>query len=233
MKNERMPDRRNGRTYPVLTVLFCATMLIVAFLSLAKQNIDYSAFENRVLEHVTMPTIDGIVSGEWFEQFERANLDQIVGRNFLIELNSRILRMSGKNEINNGIIVGKNCLLQGNNEITEYDKQALAMRKDNESLRDTLNTLCKIKEITDEYGGQLYYMNIYPRASFLWNKYPYPNTELVENNDEKNRIDMQMIDSNGIETVDTYASFKNHSDEYLFFNTDHHYTMKGAYYSYK
>lgn len=217
---------------PIKTILFCTTTLVVAAFSLTKPNTDYSAFENRILDHVTMPDVDGIISGEWFVQFETANLDQIVGRNFLIELNSRVLRLLGKNEINNGIVVGKNCLLQGNNEITDYDSEVLQYREEDESVNKTLNTLCKIKDITDKYGGQLFYLNIYPRASFMWDRYPYPNEDIVKRNDEINRIDLKLFKSYGIAVVDTYDVFKKHADEYLFFNTDHHYTQKGAYYSY-
>ena len=222
----------DNRTVLILTPLFCLVMLAIAVFSLIKPNVDYSAFENRVLSHVEMPDADGIISGEWFSEFETANLDQIVGRNFLIEANSRILKLFGKREINNGIIVGDGCLLQGDNEITEYDWTQLEQNGTDSDIQDTLATLCRVKDITDDYGGQLYYLNIYPRASFLWDKYPYPNRELIDYYDKQNSNTLELFNSYGIATVDTYPSFVQHFDEYLFFNTDHHYTQKGAYYSY-
>ena len=36
----------------------------------------------------------------------------------------------------------------------------------------------------------------------------------------------------GIITVDAYAKLRNHTDEYIYFRTDHHWTQLGAYYAY-
>lgn len=36
----------------------------------------------------------------------------------------------------------------------------------------------------------------------------------------------------GVKTVDVYDSLKNHSAEYIYFRTDHHWTQLGAYYAY-
>ena len=35
-----------------------------------------------------------------------------------------------------------------------------------------------------------------------------------------------------IVTVDAYAKLRNHTDEYIYFRTDHHWTQLGAYYAY-
>jgi len=38
--------------------------------------------------------------------------------------------------------------------------------------------------------------------------------------------------SPGVSAVDAYSEIKNHTDEYIYFNTDHHWTALGAYYAY-
>ena len=35
-----------------------------------------------------------------------------------------------------------------------------------------------------------------------------------------------------VKTVDIYSALQNHTDEYIYFRTDHHWTMLGAYYGY-
>ncbi|MBQ7874183.1 MAG: hypothetical protein IJ306_03350 [Oscillospiraceae bacterium] len=52
-------------------------------------------------------------------------------------------------------------------------------------------------------------------------------------NSEKDSIDYiySMLDSDVIK-VDAYSVLKEHSDEYIYFNTDHHWTGLGAYYAY-
>ena len=37
----------------------------------------------------------------------------------------------------------------------------------------------------------------------------------------------------GIKTVDDYTALKDHKDEYIYFNTDHHWTQLGSYYAYR
>ncbi len=37
----------------------------------------------------------------------------------------------------------------------------------------------------------------------------------------------------GIKTVDAYSALKSHSNEYIYFRTDHHWTARGAYYAYE
>ncbi|WP_263329458.1 DHHW family protein [Paraclostridium sp. AKS73] len=36
-----------------------------------------------------------------------------------------------------------------------------------------------------------------------------------------------------VKTVDAYDNLKKHKEEYIYFNTDHHWTSLGAYYAYQ
>ncbi len=49
---------------------------------------------------------------------------------------------------------------------------------------------------------------------------------------ESNQAELSVYSDSGINVVDTYAPMMAHEDDYLYFHTDHHYTFKGAYYSY-
>lgn len=214
---------------PFCTIIYCILTIVIALISFVKPYTDYSAFENRILSHIQRPTFDGVMTGTWFGEFETANLDQIIGRNVFIEINSRTLEFFGKREINSIIVSNNNdCLLQNSNEITDYDWMFI----DNAVNDSFINRLCSVKEITDSYNGQLYYLNIYPRESFLYNKYPYINDDIIKYNDEREALMLNEISQKSIEVVDTSDMFKEHYDEYLYFYTDHHYTQKGAYYSY-
>lgn len=51
--------------------------------------------------------------------------------------------------------------------------------------------------------------------------------------DQKQAIDYYYSRMQGVKTVDAYSALKNHSDEYIFFRTDHHWTADGAYYAYE
>ncbi|MGI6269374.1 MAG: DHHW family protein [Candidatus Howiella sp.] len=56
----------------------------------------------------------------------------------------------------------------------------------------------------------------------------------INTSDQKKAIEyMYSSMREGIKKVDAYGALKSHSDEYLYFRTDHHWTALGAYYSYR
>ena len=53
------------------------------------------------------------------------------------------------------------------------------------------------------------------------------------NADQQKLITTAYASMSGVKTVDAYARICRHTDEYLFFRTDHHWTQLGAYYAYQ
>ena len=78
-------------------------------------------------------------------------------------------------------------------------------------------------------GVKVYNMVIPKHAEF----YPFPRKYQNLSNSEKDSINYiySMLDSDVI-SVDAYSVLEAHKDEYLYFNTDHHWTGLGAYYAY-
>ena len=78
-------------------------------------------------------------------------------------------------------------------------------------------------------GVKVYNMVIPKHAEF----YPFPKRYQNISNSEKDSIDYiySMYDGDVI-PVDAYSVLEAHKDEYLYFNTDHHWTGLGAYYAY-
>lgn len=88
-----------------------------------------------------------------------------------------------------------------------------------------------INKYGDTFGDSVnvYNMVIPKHAEF----YPFPKKYANLSNSEKDSIEYiySMVDSD-VTTVDAYSVLKEHSDEYIYFNTDHHWTGLGAYYAY-
>lgn len=88
-----------------------------------------------------------------------------------------------------------------------------------------------INKYGDAFGSSVnvYNMLIPKHAEF----YPFPRKYANLSNSEKDSIDYiySMVDSD-VTTVDAYSVLEEHSDEYIYFNTDHHWTGLGAYYAY-
>ncbi len=88
-----------------------------------------------------------------------------------------------------------------------------------------------INKYGDAFGPsvRVYSMIIPKHAEF----YPFPRKYQNLSNSEKDSIDYiySLIDSD-VTKVDAYSVLQAHSDEYIYFNTDHHWTGLGAYYAY-
>ncbi|MBQ7123202.1 MAG: hypothetical protein IJO01_01130 [Oscillospiraceae bacterium] len=88
-----------------------------------------------------------------------------------------------------------------------------------------------INKYGDAFGSgvNVYSMIIPKHAEF----YPFPRKYQNLSNSEKDSIDYiySQLDSDVI-TVDAYSVLEAHSNEYVYFNTDHHWTGLGAYYAY-
>ncbi len=88
-----------------------------------------------------------------------------------------------------------------------------------------------VNKYGDAFGSnvRVYNMIIPKHAEF----YPFPRKYQNLSNSEKDSIDYiySMIDSD-VTKVDAYSVLEQHSDEYIYFKTDHHWTGLGAYYAY-
>ena len=192
--------------------------------SFIKKDVDYSTLENRSMEFFRWPNMDSVISGQWFDDFEKYNLDQVAGRDFLVKANTRLLRTIGKRQMNRVTACDEGAIL-----MISYDFPA-PYKIDPEF---TDSVLLPVSEAALSYGGQFYYMNLYPRNIYFWDQFPYHRDETVDEYFLSNDEQMRELSSYAINTVDTYGITKEHSDEYLFFLSDHHYTFKCAYYAYR
>ena len=87
-----------------------------------------------------------------------------------------------------------------------------------------------VNKYGDTFGGSV---NVYNMVIPKHAEFGLPRKYQSLSNSEKDSIDYiySMIDSD-VTTVDAYSVLKEHSDEYIYFNTDHHWTGLGAYYAY-
>ena len=192
--------------------------------SFLKKDVEFSSFENRSLSSLPHPYISEIISGDWFNKLETYCLDQVVARDLLVETNSRILRMLGKRQINSITVCDSGALLQAAYDYPPAESYDPAFLDE---------VLIPYNSAAESYGGQLYYMNIYPRLLFFWDEFPYHGSEMRNEYYKENTRFIDACKKAEIDVIDTFDTFEEHSSEYIFFLTDHHYTYKGAYYCYK
>jgi hypothetical protein len=214
-----------NRIFKILfTSIFIGVISIPLIFSAIDEDRLISKLENRQLTQFPRVNKKKFLDGEFFNQFEKYFTDQLYGRDIMVNLYSSIqIDLLQKKKINNILIGKEDYLFPYNNSNADVDTDSL------------LNALTTLKEVVENYNGDIFYIDI-PDKDKLYNDM-YPN--FYENNydhylkKEKNKIDK--FKNYGINVINSEEILEKakENDEFIYFKTDNHYTFKGAYYVYQ
>lgn len=161
-----------------------------------------------------------------FSNFETYCKEHVVERDRWIQKYYEILDICQVKE-RNGYVLGE-------------DSYVMRVRGDRNDMLNDLDTYAgkrvgymeDIKETVDAYGGQVIYLNLPHKVELYTDKFPpfYYSCEEIWDKYRENVI--AEATAKGITCVETYDLLREHKDEYIYYVTDHHYTVRGAYYVY-
>ena len=193
-----------------LSALFCAFIGGVCVISLLLPDKDFSPLENRYLKKPPKLSAESLADGKFMEAAEDYVSDHIVGRDFWVAAKAWSERLSGKQE-NEGVYFGKQDTLI--NRVKDPDPEKLE--------QDTghLDTLVGNVSVPVDFG-------LIPSAAEIWRDRLPAGAPTA---DERAVID-QLYFSTGASTIDLYGALEAHSEEDLYYRTDHHWTSLGAFY---
>lgn len=216
-----------------LRIIFISTFLLIIYiypiLTLLEEDGSKSILENRNLEKLKPLDSKSILSGEYFESLEKYLLDHVFERELLMsaygKINSKVL---GKKILNN-VVFGKDDMLlpeRNKTKTQQYD-----------SLNDLANRITNaakdLNKSVEEYGGNLYYLSIPDREIVYSDKYPDYHPFDSWYLKKKRILINEKLEKENIKNVDVTELMLSKKDEdYIYYNTDHHYTYKGGYYTY-
>lgn len=228
MKFKMTPDK-------LMIALFSAVLLALPIATIALPKQTRSENENRTL--AKFPTIidqtkwdkadspkDYWDSVKWKylndrtghafkDDFETYFCDHIVGRETWVKTCNQLQTMAGKKEINDVYTVD-GAMLQ---TFKTYDKE------------DVAKAVEAINLFAERHPDMPVSMMIAPTSQeFLSSKIPSYAGLLSE----KAFIDNVYEQTENISTIDCLSHLSGHSDEYIYYRTDHHWTSLGAYYAY-
>lgn len=189
-------------------------LFITAFfaVNLALPDREFSEQENRSLQQFPAFSLSDLASGKFTSDFEDYTTDQFAMRDFWITLKARCELLIGKGG-NNGIHYCKNGTL------------IKAFRApDSESADKAVSYVNALTENTDVPV----YLALIPDKAEIYSDFLPKN---APNDSEAGFIDY-CYGKTGAVPVDILSALKAHSDEYIFYRTDHHWTSRGAYYAY-
>lgn len=179
------------------------------------EDVSFSKQENRLLSPLPTFTVSSFLNGDYTKDVEEYISDQFVWKNFWTGLKAHAERVALKQE-NNGIYFGKSGFL-----LEEYEKPGEQFQSNLTSIQSFAN---KSKDITS-------YLLLAPTSVEMYKeKLPlfassYSEKEII------NLARRQIEDS--LSFIDVYNTLLSKKNEQIFFRTDHHWTMRGAFYAYE
>jgi hypothetical protein len=174
----------------------------------------YSELEMRIL--ATKPKFDReeLLYGDYTDDYEEYITDQLPGRDKLVKLKLRTDIFFGKKEVD-GAYLGKDDYLIEQHLPDDYSDELVDEK------------LELLEKLVDRWNADV--MLIPTADNILSEKMPdnaiYYDEELLLEKVRERIGDRRYID--------VYSVLKEHSDEEIYYRTDHHWTSLGAYYGYQ
>lgn len=203
-----------ARGNKILIIMFIIFIVVINILNIITPDKEMSESENRVLGKMPDVSLKNIISGKFTKKFERYVTDQFIFRDVWVGLKSDIERLRLQKE-NKGIFFGKDNYLLEN-----YEKPKNQLLENINSINTFYSNL---KDIDMYFLLPPNSVKIYEEKLPVFAS-PYDQLKVI-NNVKKNL-------NKNIRFIDVYNTLNKHKDEYIYFRTDHHWTMKGAYYAY-
>lgn len=197
-----------------VTVCFLTLILLIFTVAdLFDSDRIYSENENRML--ATRPELswETVVDGSFMEDYEAYVTDQFVARDTWVELKTRGDILLQKKAIN-GVYLAK-------------DDYLIEQHKSTDISRETVDKKIELlKKLVEKYGAKA--MLVPTADNILTDKLPF-QADYYDQGEFLKQVSEAIGEENFINVYDT---LKAHSDEYIYYRTDHHWTSLGAYYGY-
>ena len=209
------------KSIKAMVYIFCFLVFVGTIISVFKPQAEYSEKEKRILE--TRPELDleSFLDGDFQQTYENYLNDQFFARDLWVKLSVNTEILLGKKDIN-GVYIGKDGYLLEKYEDSDFDADLL--EENIYILSDFLNYM------EEEYGKKHVTCMMVPSKATIMEKKlpkyaaPYSESKIIRALKEELETPANLIDLSKV--------LKKHSDEEIFYRTDHHWTSLGAYYAY-
>ena len=183
----------------------------------------FSYNENRSLQLFPKFSLEELFEGEWQADFETYLTDQFVGRDAWVSLYVEAEQAMQKKDVNNVFFT---------------DDGGMIAMDTKQSVKDTLveKNLNRLERFAEKFqemlGTEHTSVMIVPTAqAVLIEQLPANGQDMIYDqlallDAAQDRVDEQVW-------IDAESVMFTHKDEYIYYKTDHHWTMNGAFYAYQ
>lgn len=202
-----------------IVYFFCILLFGLSFASMLKKPTAFSEKENRYLASKPSLSVKAIENGSYMEDYETFITDQFVFRDQWIGLKTKTERLLLKQEIKDVYFGKDDYLIEHHSSSLFTSAQA----------QKNISYLTRFVEKINGNKNVSLQVAIVPTASqILTDKLPlfatpYDQTQFLQ------QIEQNIGSSH---YVDVLSMLQEKNEEEIYYKTDHHYTMLGAYYTY-
>ena len=202
--------------HTAVIILFLVALFGMPACFLLQKDAEFSESENRYLSSTPYMSVDNILSGKFMDDTEQYIADQFPGRGFWISCKSDFQRFIGNKEIN-AVYLAKDGYLIEKWLTNEFDEKQLA------------ENIKIINNFAQRHTELKFSLMLVPTVSMvLSDKLPY-NAPMF---DQQIAYDFVSKNLKCISYIDLQSLFVSHSQERLYYKTDHHWTTYGAFLAY-
>ncbi len=195
--------------------VFLGFLVVLAVVSLAVPEDDYSETENRYLAETPDFSISDWFSGDYAEDLTSWLDDHFAMRTNWISLHTRLELLQGRNEVND-VYITSNRLLELTDEI------------DYSVVDSSLEAIAYLSSLTDTPT----YVMLVPTAAEIYSDEVSYTSEKVSQRELITYAYTYFSENSSVQTIDVYSTLYGSREEYIYYRTDHHWTSKGAYLAY-
>lgn len=214
-RKERAEARQKDELFRFIMIPFLVIIFGLTVVSLLVPDRESSDQENRLLQQQPTFTMAGVADKTWMNDIEAYFADQFIGRDIWVAVKTQCDMILGKCDFN-GVYMCKDHYLMKNPSTPNMA-----------NVGKNLDAINKFADTHQEINTNVL---IAPNAVYTMSD-RLPKGAAVR--DQKK--DLEWIDSNltdKVNCIDIFEEMRKHSDEYLYYKTDHHWTSLGAMYGF-
>ncbi len=197
----------------VNVIIFFALLVLLPIITIILPKREFSENENRYLETFPKPSVTTITDKSFMNDFESFFSDHFLFREGWIQLKNGIELLTNKKDINNVYIT--------NDRLIEH--QSIKDQKLAEENINAINAFVKKYHIPS-------YLMVVPTAEAIYSDSLPINAPHL---DQKAIIDeIYAKAEKSIGCIDIFTPLLSYKKQYIYYNTDHHWTSLGAYHGY-
>lgn len=215
-KKSKLIRERSGKIYVLVTCFFLLFLALFSITSILQKDRKYSESENRMLAQKPEFSLSSLANGDFMKDMEDYITDQFFLRDQWINLKVLEDMVLGKRE-SNGVYIGKkNYLMQ--------------IPEKNPNMDSVNRNLKAIQEFSLRHNDLNTVMTLVPNAAYILDDLIPANAPVHDQSQDIALVKNMVGDM--LTYVDLTETMSAHSDEPIYYKTDHHWTSLGAKYAF-